>query len=345
MSGNHLHKCTAGLLLTLMIGGASTLSCSKPAAGDQSLGEASAQRRGHLDWGLYQILWSRRYGEILEKELKRFSSPPRYVTFYRDLGRPFPKRAVDAIAGIGATSVVSLELWTWHHGRGKVPFLPAINAGEYDDFLREWAVDAKRDGRRLLLRYGFEFNGDWFSWSGDPAAFVSAWRRAREIFRKVGADNVEWVWAPNIVSVPDRPENNMHLYYPGDEFVDWIGVDGYNFGDHHDKWHVWQSFEQIYADVLPEFQKRYADKPVLITEFGCAPGKPGQRRQWILDAYRTLERYPQVRAVIWFNYDKTREKEPNWRLDEADGSLKAFNETFARPPANAKSSPAAFPEP
>ena len=111
------------------------------------------------------------------------------------------------------------------------------------------------------------------------------------------------------------------------------------------KWHVWQTFEQVYAVVLREFQKRYADKPVMITEFGCAPGKPGQRRQWILAAHRTLERYPQVRAVIWFNYDKTREKEPNWRLEEADGSLQAFNKTFARPPADAKSSPALVPEP
>ena len=125
---------------------------------------------------------------------------------------------------------------------------------------------------------------------------------AREIFRKAGADNVEWVWSPNIVSAPGTPENNMHLYYPGDEFVDRLGSDGYNFGDHHDKWHVWQTFEQIYVDVLKDFQERYADKPVLITEFGCAPGKPGQRRQWILDAHRTLERFEQVRAVIWFNY-------------------------------------------
>ena len=310
-----------------------------------SLGFLSAPAIAQDKPKLYQVLWSHRYGDILAKELKRFASPPRYVTFYRDMGRPFPKRAVDAIARFGATSVVSLELWTWHHRRAKTSFLPAINAGEYDDFLRKWAVDAKKDGRRVLLRYGFEFNGDWFSWSGDPPAFVSAWRRAREIFRKVGADNVEWVWTPNIVSVPDRPENNMHLYYPGDEFVDWIGVDGYNFGDHHDQWHVWQTFENIYADVLPEFQKRYADKPVFITEFGCAPGKPGQRRQWILDAHRTLERFPQVRAVVWFNYDKSRENEPNWRLDEADGSLQAFNKTFARPPANAKSSHTAIPDP
>lgn len=182
-----------------------------------------------------------------------------------------------------------------------------------------------------MLRFGFEFNGDWFTWSGDPEAYVSAWRRAHDIFKGVGAGNVEWIWAPNILSNPDTPRNDMHRYYLGDAYVDWIGVDGYNFGEHHDQWHQWQSFDDVFSDVLADFAKRYPTKPVMISEFGCAPGEKAQRAEWIRDAYRSLQQRPRVAAVIWFNFDKRREGEPNWRIDLTPESLRAFNETFAAP--------------
>ncbi|MFQ5414358.1 MAG: glycoside hydrolase family 26 protein [Phycisphaerae bacterium] len=290
----------------------------------------ASTRRAPLDWGIYQILWSRRYADHVAAEVSKFASKPQYVMFFRDLGGSFPKTPIDAVAEQGATAVVSLELWRWHGG-GKRSHLPAIAAGDYDAYLTEWARAAKADGRRVVLRFGFEFNGNWFTWAGDPTAYVAAWRHAHDIFDKVGATNVEWAWAPNVVSCPDTPDNNMHRYYPGDAYVDWIGVDGYNFGDHHDKWHKWQSFHDIYAPLLKDFQRRYADKPVMITEFGCAPGRPGQRARWIRDAYAELEHFDQVKAAIWFHFDKRREGEPDWRIDVTPESLRAFNETFARP--------------
>lgn len=291
--------------------------------------QAFAQRDHPLEWGLYQILWSRQYGQHLARELKRFDSKPDYVMFYRDLGRPFPEFSVETIHEQGATTIVSLELWSWHDVKSD-HYLTDIISGKYDNFFQQWATDAKTNGRRVLLRFGFEFNGNWFTWSQKPKDFVKAWRHIHDMFQKVGAGNVEWVWSPNVVSTPDVKANNMHLYYPGDEYVDWVGVDGYNFGDHHDIWHQWQSFHDVFQKVLVDFHKRYPTKPVMISEFGCARGKPNQRKQWIFDAYITLQKYPQVQAVIWFNYDKRKEDEPNWRLKEDDGSLSAFNRTFAK---------------
>ncbi|MEE9295815.1 MAG: glycosyl hydrolase [Phycisphaerae bacterium] len=294
--------------------------------------KTTALRRAPLQWGLYQILWSRRFGDQLDAQIARFASRPNYVMFFRDLGRPFPKSVIDAIATRGATAIVSLELWQWHDNHGG-SYLPDINAGKFDDFFRKWARDAKSDGRRVLLRFGFEFNGDWFTWGGNPQQLVGAWRRAHRIFQDEGADKVEWVWAPNVVSVPDKPENDMHRYYPGDAYVDWIGVDGYNFGEYHDVWHKWQSFAEVFDAVLTDYEKRYADKPVMITEFGCAPGKPGRQAMWIREAYNNLLARPHVRAAVWFNFDKRREGEPNWRVDTEPDSLRVFNATFAAPQA------------
>lgn len=284
-----------------------------------------------LDWGLYQILWSHTYCDQLNTTLEKFATTPHYVMFYRDLERPFPLHAITCIHDHGAIPIVSLELWHWHDQR---PQLEQIRAGNYDDAFRVWATDARKYGHPVFLRFGFEFNGDWFSWSGDPEAYRAAWRHVHDLFTQVGADNVTWVWAPNVQSCPDEPTNAAERYYPGDDYVDWIGVDGYNFGDDHDKWHHWSSFESIFAKTLTALHTQHPDKPIMISEFACADGEPARRAGWIREAYAFLRQRHEVRAAVWFNYDKRREGEPNWRIDTSAESLAAFNATFA---AKAKS--------
>jgi len=299
---------------------------------------ARSPRSGPPEWGIYQIYGSRDYGERLAAAAAPLASRPQYVMFYRDLTRPFPDLPIDTIHEMGATPIVSLELWIWHLRRDRT-YLDQILAGRFDRLLKKWAADAKEDGRRVLLRFGFEMNGDWFSWSQEPAKFVAAWRRAHGLFEEVGATNVEWVWAPNHVSCPDVPGNVLYDYYPGDDFVDWVGVDGYNWGSDHDEWHTWQTFDEIFGDVLDELQRRYPKKPVMIAEFGSVTDGSGKRAEWIRDAFRQIERRPQVRAAVWFNFDKRREGEHNWRIDATPESLAAFNATFAAPRAPGSGSP------
>ncbi len=287
-----------------------------------------AKSSEHPDWGVYQIYWgSQRFQGKLDDALSTFASKPDYIMYYRDMGRPFPADGIQVIRDAGATAIISLELWRWHDSKTRQ--LPRILAGEWDAFFRKWATDAKRFRGRVLLRFGFEFNGDWFSWGGEPELFVEAWRRARGIFDDVGADNVEWVWAANITSHPGGPENDMHRYYPGDALVDWVAVDGYNWGDDHEPWHTWTSFEKLFESPMREFAKRYPSKPVMIAEFGCPEGDDGQKAAWIRAAYRTAKHWPQLKALVWFNLDKRREGELNFRIDSSPESLQAFNETFA----------------
>ena len=280
------------------------------------------------DWGLYQINWDRDYGESLDAELRKFASRPAYIMFFRDLRCSYPRRAVDQIADRGATTIISLELWHWGADRAR-SFLPPLVAGEYDTFLRDWARAARSDGRRVLLRFGFEFNGDWFSWAGQPELYVSAWRRAHGIFKQEGADNVEWVWAPNFVNRPR--DNDMHRYYPGDEHVDWVAVDGYNFGDEHDEWHRWESFDEVFGAVLSDLESRYPDKRLMIAEMGCAADDAERRAAWIRDAWASILKRPRIDAVVWFNLDTRNRGEPNFAIDALPGSLEAFNQTFAAP--------------
>ncbi len=305
-----------------------------------------------MDWGLTQMRWGRgpEGEERKAAEWARFARPADYVLWFQDLRSPFPRYWAEWFAARGTTAIVSLEIEDWHD-RGPQAGLTAVANGEYDEHFAAWAREAADWDGRILMRFGYEFNGDWFPWGGDPETFIAAWRRVHGVMQAAGAHKVEWVWSANFVSIPDTPENAAHHYFPGRDVVDWLGVDGYNFGDHHDEWHQWDSFSEAFDRILDDFEARFPDLPLIITEFGCAPGESGapgdagasgesggagmnglsQRAAWIHDAYAQLQTRRQVHAALWFNLDKSREGEPNWRLVENDGSLAAFNATFARP--------------
>jgi len=291
-----------------------------------ALSSPPAQQLG-VEVGFYFIDYRvERIEAQLDEMTSRLQAAPRYVMFYRDLGRPFWRPLCDVIRDHGAVPVVSMELWRWRDAERNQ--LPAIARGDWDPYFRTWAGDARKYGDPVFLRFGFEMNGDWFSWSGQPETFIAAWRRIHGIFEEVGADNVRWVFSPNNVSVPDREENSIPKYWPGDDYVDWLGVDGYNFGDHHDQWHTWQMFDEVFAQVLDLYAKERPLLPVMISEFGCAPGEPGQRAAWIQDASLAIARRPQIKAAIWFHYDKRREGEPNWSFWDDEAEVRAFRSGF-----------------
>ena len=285
-------------------------------------------------WGIYQIYWGApRFRDALANSLEEFDAEPDYIMFYRDMGRGFPHVGCEIIRGRGAVPMLSLELWRWGHRgtRGKDDYLEAICDGRYDEFFHEWARDARDFGTPVVLRFGFEMNGDWFPWGNRPEEFITAWRRAHDIFEEERADNVIWAWCPNNVSIPRDPGNGLEIYYPGDEVVDWIGLDGYNFGEHHDQWHTWESFDDVFGPALALCDERWPHKPIFLAEFGCAPGEPGQKAQWIRDAYQRIVEHPRLFVAVWFNLDTRNKGEPNWRISSDAGALDAFNETFAKP--------------
>ncbi len=282
-----------------------------------------------LDWGLYQIYTgASRFEVALDETLSELDSAPQYLMFYRDLGRGFPRRGCEIIRERGATPILSLELWHWGSGANS---LPDIRSGRFDAFFRKWARDAKAYEGPVFLRFGFEMNGDWFSWGNQPSEFIECWRRVHGLFQDEQANNVVWLWSPNAISIPREDWNAIEAYYPGDEFVDWVGLDGYNFGDNHSEWHSWESFEDVFGPALQTVRKEFAGKPVMIAEFGTAPGDPGDKARWIRETHAAMVRRPEIRAAIWFNLDKRREGEPDWSLDSEASALAAFNETFARP--------------
>ncbi|MBP7691741.1 MAG: hypothetical protein KA764_07475 [Anaerolineales bacterium] len=141
------------------------------------------------------------------------------------------------------------------------------------------------------------------SGEGDTAKFIQTWRYVWQRFynaqQTAGHHNVQWLWAPNWGSNPADAWNDMHNYYPGDSYVDWIGLSGYNWNGYKG-YTAPDSYEYLYDAVLTDLQCRYA-KPIVHAEIGSTEQLTQSKSGWLADAYTRMQTYPLLRAVVWFN--------------------------------------------
>lgn len=270
-------------------------------------------------------------GRVLDDYASLVGQKPAIVMWYRSLDRPlmYPNEIAN-LAARGQTPMVSLE--PVDASGADIP-LARIAAGEYDGYLHQAAAVARTWNSRLLIRFAYEMNlspGAGIPWGGGQGAFagnsagdyVAAWRHVVELFRADGVANAEWVWAPNI----DDGGIPFSQYFPGDVWVDAVGLDGYNWGSAFAATgHSWLSaadtFASSYATLI-----QLSSKPVMITEIGSAE-IGGDKGAWILRGFldEIPRLFPRVSAVVWFNV----QKEADWRVDSSPAALAAFRTVAA----------------
>ena len=177
------------------------------------------------------------------------------------------------------------------YGDGLGP-VRSIVQGRCDNYIRGFAQALKARPERYLLRLAHEMNITDSPWGAGrygstPGDYVAMWRRVHDIFAAVGVPNVEWVWSPNYASHPVETWNTLHAYYPGDEYVDWIGLSGYNWYQWGGR--PWESFTNLYDAVLKDLTCRYA-KPQILAELGSVDGGTPEtsKATWVSDAYKQI---------------------------------------------------------
>lgn len=232
---------------------------------------------------------------------------------------------------------------TWEPWVVGFPYpLDGIIGGLYDTYIIGYAIQTKNWGKSLFIRPGHEMNGDWYPWGGknnggstlngygDPAKadgperFVAAFRHVRHLFDSVGVRNVSWVWCPNNGSSPNETWNRPENYYPGNDVVDWIGLDGYNWGSTQ-VWSYWTSYFNTFKGIYDTF-KTYG-KPMMVAEFASAEDG-GNKAQWISDAYLYNKAvFTQIKAITWFNINK----ETDWRINSTPVALQAYQTAIGDP--------------
>jgi len=185
--------------------------------------------------------------------------------------------------------------------------LSDVISGRYDSYIRSFATAAKNWGHPFFLRFNWEMNGGWFAWGerangNQPGEYVAAWRHVHDIFTSVGATNASWVWCPNVD--PDHKLTPLAGLYPGDAYVDWTCLDGYNWGPNPASPKGWKSFDQLFSSDYNLITGTIARaKPMVIGEFGSSE-YGGSKSAWIQDALARIPAYTKIRAVQYFEkYD------------------------------------------
>ena len=195
-----------------------------------------------------------------------------------------------------------------------------IAAGAYDASLTTWAQAVKAWGKPFLLRWNWEMNGTWFPWGAqaktEPAAFVASWRRFHDIVSSAGATNVTWVWCPNLDFSGSTPLESL---YPGDAYVDWTCLDGYNQGSSS------ISFASLFSASYNHLLQIAPSKPIMVGETGSYE-YGGAKAQWIADALTSLPGlFPKVRAYVWFNWRIFHNGTwKDWHIESSPSSQAAF---------------------
>ncbi len=264
--------------------------------------------------------------DALKDAADRFPVRPEVVVFFLQwpgTGDPggFPLETLEAIAASGAVPCVTWEPMYYGNGRETAIHHRMIMEGRYDPYIREFARKAARWGRPFIIRFAHEMNLSRYHWGTEAAEYGPAspeiyrgmFRRVADLFREEGAANALWAFCPNAESVPDAQWNRIDAYYPGDGYVDILGVDGYNWGlsktKEKDGWDSrWMSFRRIFAPPLARLRELSPRKPVIVFET-ASTSKGGDKVRWFCEAMASA-REMGLKGLVWFQADK----EEDWRI-------------------------------
>lgn len=273
------------------------------------------------------------YSTSTASDLKTFTTDSgrvsNIVMFYQHWGdtdgtQNFVNSYMNEIVAKGAYPMITWEPWVAAGGTTQPTYsLANIIAGNFDSYISTFASACATWGKPMFLRIAHEMNGNWYPWSeqvnGNSAGqYASMWQRVKGLFTVAGATNVTFVWSPNSEYTGSTALSGL---YPGDSYVDWVGMDCYNWGTNSG--HTWQSFSAVvgttYSNILA-----LTSKPMMLTEVSCAE-TGGTKSTWIQTFLNTeLASYPAIKGFIWFNNNNT----PDWRIESSSTAQEAFKQSL-----------------
>jgi len=272
--------------------------------------------------------------EVIEVQ-KESRIIPEMIVFY--LQWPAPSNqyrsvtsSLDTIGELGAVPCLTWEPMTISDQIEKMVPYENILSGQYDHYLSSMAAEVKLWDKPLIIRFAQEMNISRYHWgtskddfgSLSPEIYIKMFQYIVNLFKKQKVDNVLWAFCPNVDSVPNEPWNSAKKYYPGDQYVDVFGMDGYNWNiteeiaaSRKQDWSLsWRTFEQIFKPLYEELKTIDSHKPIIVFETGSVnrPGDP-KKSLWIQDALRVSKIWG-IKGIVWFQV----KKEEDWRINQND---------------------------
>jgi hypothetical protein len=222
--------------------------------------------------------------------------------------------------------------------------LRKIIAGEFDADLRAWAREAKNFGSPVLIEWGTEPNGKWFSWNGKwnggakegPPHYVAAYRHIVDLMRAAGADNLQWVWHVNWLDEPEKKWNRFENYFPGENYCDWVALSAYGPTTPTMRDGA-ESFAFKMRKAYPRLMKVAPGKPIIIAEFGCdLHNEHVDATSWAGAGLENLlsNRWPGIIGFCWWNEgwqnDNRKKHDTDMIVLHDTGLTRSFRDEFGK---------------
>ncbi|EFG07515.1 Beta-mannanase [Streptomyces clavuligerus] len=271
----------------------------------------------HFGVSTYEAPWSK---EEITRVSDAAGTRPTMVEYFVNWTKEFDPQAIDASYRQGMLPVLSWEPWAGKElGIDQPDYrLSTILAGKHDAYIERFARDVAAHDWPLAIRFAHEMNGEWYPWSEQYngnrlGEYQQVWRHVHTIFQRAGADNVIWLWSPNILR--PVPDISLKQLYPGKEYVDWVGVVGYAVKE--------KKAAAVFEPTLKELRS-FTDQPLFITETGAQPS--AHKHRWTTDFFRWLNASPDIAGFIWFERDKAEGGHSDWRFTADPLTTEAFRE-------------------
>ncbi len=264
------------------------------------------------------------------------------VSYYKPLSVDGSKKPnlfpeVNQINDLIAQGYLPMITFETHHKTNipneRQPNLYSITEGWYDYYFAEWARNIAKAKGTVLVRILHEFNGNWYPWcivnnDNNPQLYIKAYRHIVDIFKKNGAGNIKFVWCPNSISTPQEGWNYFMDAYPGDEYVDFAGLDIFN-GAGQTGVPQWRSFRHEGLDAYALITQKLPHKPLLLCETSSRERFPEEtgyyttKADWIKGQAEALKTdMSKFRLMVWFN------ETPMFRIESSTESFGAFFKYF-----------------
>ena len=292
-----------------------------------------------ITWGIFTVndvekAMSEKVPDIEEKLDYKFD----IILVYNHLGNPLQVEEMKKIHEENRIIELTVQTCVNNNTRlfGYTPIFDILD-GKKDKQIRTLAKEIKEFGNPVLFRLNNEMNTDWTSYSGiialsDSTIYKDVWKYIYNIFEEENVANCIWIYNPNDNNYPPSIWNNFLCYYPGNEYVQMLGITGYNTGTYYEKQNAerFREFKEIYDDINGKYKDIFSKFPWIITQFASS-SIGGDKAKWIENMFKNIENYPNIKAAVWFSnadYDpayenNTKVSRPYW-LDETDETIEAF---------------------
>jgi len=271
-----------------------------------------------------------------------------------DGGIHFPSKEVEEIHSIGRVPYIRMMARSEFEEDKADPLYTMDNFlnGNFDEDLRKWMQKAAGYDFPLLVEFGTEMNGFWFPWNGywngadnttygnsseydGPEKFKKVYQKIIDISREEGAKNITWFFHVNAENDPINNWNKMKYYYPGDDYIDWIGVSVYGSLEYTEPW---RELKEILSDNWDEIAHISTEgKPIAVLEWGIYENPNlGNKAQWITNAANSFTSgavYSQkIKAISYWNEAWEDNNDLiNLRIDSSPESLEAYKNAIKLP--------------